>query len=247
MKRDFQIMGKFARIVCGAILTLLPILSGASGILYKFNTPFPTDPSPSGATPWLTADFENANNGVLLTISGAGLQGTEFASEVYFNLAANLNPANLNFNKTASTGTFFTPTIDHASQDAYKADGDGKYDFRFNFVTTGNGKTFTSGDSITYLISGISGLVANNFAFLSTPAGGSGPFYAAAQIQSVPNCSSGITWIEPSGGPTTTPVPEPSAVALFSFAFFLLVAIKRFAGKFWLVTIVGSMRRLRND
>jgi hypothetical protein len=229
MKSNSIITGGFASFVTLTILVFHPILSSASGLVYQFNTPFPTDPSPSGPTPWLTADFENINNGVSLTLSAAGLTGSEFASEVYFNLAANLNPASLTFVKTASTGAFSIPTIDQASQNNYKADGDGKYDFRFNFGTA-NGTTFTGGDSITYLIGGISGLDASNFGFLSAPAGGSGPFYAAAHIQSLANGDS--TWIEPGGGPITTPVPEPAPLALFFFSFFLFIVIKRFAGKF---------------
>jgi hypothetical protein len=212
MKGNLQIASKLECLVVLTILVFLPNLSKATGILYQFNTPFPTDPSPSGSTPWLTADFENTAGGVTLTISAAGLTGSEFASEIYFNIDPNLNQHSLTFSKTAYTGTFSTPTIDQAVGDNnYKADGDGKYDFRFNFGTA-HGTTFGSGDSITYQIGGILGLVANNFAFLSAPAGGSGPFYAAAHIQSLGN--GGCTWIEPCGGPIHTSVPEPSSTGL---------------------------------
>jgi hypothetical protein len=211
MKCNFHIQkkGKFARLASSTVFLLLPILSNATGILYQFNTPFPTDPSPSGPTPWLTADFENSAGGVTLTLSAAGLTGSEFASEMYFNIAPNLDQSLLNFSETASTGTFSAPTINQAPGDNnYKADGDGKYDFVFEFGTA-NGTTFGSGDSITYFISGILGLTASNFAYLSAPAGGSGPFYAAAHIQSLSN--GGSTWIEPGGGPILTSVPEPSS------------------------------------
>jgi hypothetical protein len=222
-----KIMG-FACFVGLTIPVFVPTLSVASGILYQFNTPFPTDPSPSGSTPWLTANIENSANGVLLTISGAGLTGNEFASEVYFNLEPSFNPGSLTFSETASAGSFSAPTIDHASQDTYKADGDGKYDMRFNFGTA-SGTTFTVGDSVTYLISGISGLVANNFAFLSAPAGGSGPFYAAAHIQSLADGSS--TWIEPGGGPIPTPVPEPAPFAILAVSAVLWGAFRLRPGK----------------
>jgi len=210
MKGNLQIAGKLECFVALTTLVFLPILSSATGILYEFSTPFPTDPSPAGPTPWLTADFENtAGGGGALTISAAGLTGSEFASEMYFNIDPSLDQSSLTFSETASTGTFSTPTIDQAAGDNnYKADGDGKYDFRFNFGTA-NGTTFGSGDSITYQIGGILGLDASNFAFLSAPAGGSGPFYAAAHIQSLSN--GGSTWIEPGGGPIITVVPEPSS------------------------------------
>ncbi|MDD5140980.1 MAG: hypothetical protein PHY43_12050 [Verrucomicrobiales bacterium] len=218
MRRSSPMARKFVSFVGLTTLVLLPIASNASGILYQFDTPFPSDPSPSGSTPWITANFDDASGGVLLTIAAVGLTGSEFASQIYFNLAPSLDPASLTFNATASSGTFSVPTIDHASQNSYKADGDGKYDFRFNFGTA-NGTTFGAGDSITYLISGISGLTASNFSFLSAPAGGSGPFYGAAHIQALADGSS--TWIEPGIGPIITPVPEPAPIALLAVSTIL--------------------------
>jgi hypothetical protein len=158
-----------------------------------------------------------------LTISAAGLTGSEFASEIYFNLdpSLSLDQFSLTFGETASTGSFSTPTISQAAGDNnYKADGDGKYDFRFNFGTA-SGTTFGSGDSITYFISGIPGLTASSFSFQSAPAGGSGPFYAAAHIQALDGGLS--TWIEPGGGPM---VPEPAPMALLGVSAILLVAVR---------------------
>jgi hypothetical protein len=194
-----------------------------AGVIYQFDTPFPSDPSPAAPTPWITADFENVSGGVNLTISAAGLTGSEFASEIYFNLdpSLSLDQFSLTFGETASTGSFSTPTISQAAGDNnYKADGDGKYDFRFNFGTA-SGTTFGSGDSITYFISGIPGLTASSFSFQSAPAGGSGPFYAAAHIQALDGGLS--TWIEPGGGPM---VPEPAPMALLGVSAILLVAVR---------------------
>jgi hypothetical protein len=213
MNGNLSIVSKLECFVVLTTLVFLPNLSNATGILYQFSTPFPTDPSPAGPTPWLTADFENTAGGVTLTISAAGLTGSEFASELYFNIDPTLNQNSLTFSETASTGTFSTPTIDQAVGDNnYQADGDGKYDFRFNFGTAQAGR-FGSGDSITYKIGGIAGLVPINFGFLSAPAGGSGPFYAAAHIQSI-GTGNVSTWIEPGAGPITTSVPEPASIGL---------------------------------
>jgi len=213
MKGNLQIAGKLECFLVLTTLVLVPILSNATGILYQFSTPFPTDPSPAGPAPWLTADFENTTGGVTLTISATGLTGTEFASEIYFNIDPNLNQNSLTFSETAFTGTFSTPTIDQAVGDNnYQADGDGKYDFRFDFGTA-NATRFGSGDSITYKLGGIAGLDAINFGFLSAPAGGSGPFYAAARIQSIGD-GTVSTWIEPGAGPVPTLAPEPSSIGL---------------------------------
>lgn len=211
--------GKFACIVGLTISTFLPAVSSASGIVYQINTLLPDSPKSGSSIPSLTADFENANGGVLLTISGSGLTGGEFASDVYFNLDPAMNAANLVFNQSASTGAFSTPTIQQSSSQSFKADGNGKYNLEFNFGAA-NGTAFTSGNSITYLISGISGLTCNDFAFL--PSGGNGSCYTEACVNSQGDDKN--TWI-------CAPVPEPSTVALFSFAFFLFAATKRLAGK----------------
>ena len=74
---------------------------------------------------------------------------------------------------------------------------------------------FSANDSITYKITGIAGLTAADFDYLSQPAGGSGPFYAAAHIQGLANGDS--TWIEPGQGPINV-VPEPSPLSLFAMS-----------------------------
>jgi hypothetical protein len=213
-------------VVILAAITFSSTQLNAAGIIYQLDTPFPADPSPAAPAPWITADFENASGGVNLTISAVGLTGSEFASEMYFNLdpSLSLDQSYLTFNETASSGSFSAPTISQAAGDNnYKADGDGKYDFRFNFGIS-SGTTFGSGDSITYFISGIPGLVAGSFAFLSEPAGGSGPFYAAAHIQGLAGGLS--TWIEPGGGPSITPIPEPEPLALLGVSVVLLAAFR---------------------
>ena len=220
-----------SRAVASGIVVVLagwfsPIESNGTGIIYQFDTPFPTDPSPAAPTPWITADFENVSGGVNLTISAVGLTGSEFSSEIYFNLdpGLSLDQSSLVFNETASSGSFSTPTISQGAGDNnYKADGDGKYDFRFNFGTS-SGTTFGAGDSITYFISGIPGLMASSFSFQSAPAGGSGPFFAAAHIQALAGGLS--TWIEPGGGPMITPIPEPAPMAFLGVSAMLLAAFR---------------------
>ena len=214
------------RVVILAAITLSSTELKATGIIYQFDTPFPADPSPAAPAPWITADFESVSGGVNLTISAVGLTGSEFASELYFNLdpSLGLDQSSLTFNETASSGSFSAPTISQAAGDNnYKADGDGKYDFRFSFGTA-SGTTFGSGDTLTYFISGIPGLAAGSFAFLSEPAGGSGPFYAAAHIQALTGSLS--TWIEPGGGPAISPIPEPEPVAFLGVSVMFLAAFR---------------------
>ena len=65
------------------------------------------------------------------------------------------------------------------------ADGDGKYDVLLTFGT-GNGKSGIVGPGtavIDFTYTGPGTLNAGSFNFLSSPAGGAGPFFAASHIQ----------------------------------------------------------------
>ena len=73
-----------------------------------------------------------------------------------------------------------------------------------------------AGESVTYLISGITNLSAADFKYESSPAGGSGPFYAAVHFQNTGTSQNKSAWGEPGAGPIT--VPEPTAAVLFSVA-----------------------------
>jgi len=114
---------------------------------------------------------------------------------------------------------------------AFKADGDGKYDILFQFAQT-PANSFTSGEHLTYLISGIGGMTASDFVYLSMPAGGHGPFFSAIHMQGIG--STGVTdtgslsgWVSPSDV-TIVPVPEPTVAA------FALVLAGLAGGRAWL-------------
>jgi hypothetical protein len=206
-----------------------PTKLNASGILFQFNTPFPTDPSPAGSGPWVDAFFQNVSPGtVLLTITNVGFASGEFVGGngnganggFFFNLNTNDNPVNLAFTLVSANGSF-GQTIS-TGQNAFKADGDGYYDIQFDFST----HAFSVNSSMTYRITGITNLTAADFAYLSAVGGGgeSGPFYAAAHIQGLSGGNS--TWLEPGGGPVITRVPEPAPIALLAVSAILLVAFR---------------------
>jgi len=185
----------------------------ASGILFQFDTAFPTDPNPGGSAPWVDAIFQDVSPGtVLLTITNVQMVAGEFIAGngsganggLFFNLNTNLGAGNLIFDFDTSSGSFSTPAISTGTN-SFQADGDGQCDILFDFATSSG--RFVGGDSITYRITGISTLTAADFACLSAPGGGSGPFYAAAHVQGLSGGNS--TWIEPSQA-TLVPVPEPT-------------------------------------
>lgn len=203
----------------------------ASGVTYQFDNEFSSGTPPAGAAPWITATIQNVTPGtVQLTIANNGLIGSEFVSGFYINLNTNFSPLNLSISYVSSIGSFTVPSIGSGTiergTDSYKADGDGKYDVLFDFSTV-SGNTFGAGDSITYQISGISGLTADDFVYLSAPNGGHGPFYAAAHVQGIGAGGSLSGWVEPSLGALPIAVPEPSSCVLLGLPLGILAFVRR--------------------
>ena len=224
------------RCVPGVVLTLamlFPVLAHADGIIYQFNAPFPNDGYPdggSGSAPWIDATFQNTSGGVLLTVDNVGMTANEFLKGnsmpngsdggIFFNLNPSLDSSHLTFTLESGANNFGTTFF--TGNNAFKADGvGGKYDIVFDFS---NG--FYGGASVTYFISGISGLDAADFAYQSVPTAGNNQFYAAAHIQGLSNGSS--TWVDPSSGPIPLmPIPEPSVLALGAASLGLGIAWRR--------------------
>jgi hypothetical protein len=174
---------------------------------------------PGGAAPWATAVFDDqAHPGyVTMTLTATDLQPTESIEEWYLNIDPAIVPSSLGFTLLSTTGTFDTTQlkVNTGADDAYKADGDGYYDIKVAFPHTDGADTrFTSGDSVTYKISGVS--LAEEFNFFSTPGPGnaSGPFKMAAHIQGTANGSSS-GWVGPA-------LPEPSSLVLGGIAVAVL-------------------------
>jgi hypothetical protein len=193
MKSNIRSISGIAAVLLGGMMPL-----SAATVTYDFGQ-VSGGTAPAGSPPWLEAVFTDAGqpaNTVQLTINAANLSGSEFVSCWYFNLNPALNPKALSFSVSGSSGSFTDPTV-QTGPNGFKAGPDGKYDVLFNFATGGGASTrFSSGDSLTFTITGISGLTASDFDFLSAPAGGSGPYGSAAHIQAIaPDDLSG--WINP--------------------------------------------------
>jgi hypothetical protein len=171
-----------------ALATILITVSSssASTFTYDFNSTFSGN-SPAGSPPWLQATFTDSGlpaNTVQLTVSAVNLSSSEYVSCWYFNLNPSLDPTLLNFATSGSVGAFGTPTI-QTGENSFRAAGDGKYDVLFAFDRTGGAPAlFGNGDSVTFTITGIPGLNAGDFNFLSAPAGGGGPYISAAHVVS---------------------------------------------------------------
>jgi len=191
---------------------------GAETLTFSTSTEYSNGTPPTGPTPWMTATFADVRPGTVeLTLENTNLVGTEFVSEWCFNLDPSMDPTSLQFGTPSKTGSFTDPTIDKGVN-SFKADGDGKYDFRFNFATDDGVPTRFGvdesgvGDSMSIEISGLD-LTANSFYFLSEPAGGHGPFYTAVHVQGISTDKSG--WVTGTG---SIVVPEPGSLVMLVMA-----------------------------
>lgn len=209
------------------IALLCPVMAKAD-VLYQFNAPFTGDPDPTtNSGPWIDASFLDVTPGeVLLTVTNVNLLSSEFvqgngmgsSGGLFFNLNTNDSPIALNFSIVSSNGDF-GPMVSTGTN-AFMADGDGKYDIQIDF----SNHMFSADSSITFEITGIANLTSADFEYLSDPAGGQGPFYAAAKVQGIPG-SVTSTFLEP-GNPQVFSVPEPSP-SIILFAGFGLFSVGR--------------------
>lgn len=221
-----RILSLGAWVAVGAA-TLTPLAGQAGDFLYHFDSVFGGSAPSSPHSPWVDACFQTISPGtVRLSVSNLTLTGSENVDQLYFNLNPSLSPTGLSFHFVGGSGGFDLPTI-ATGTNQFKAGGDGKYDVLFTFSSGGNAKNrFTAHEYMTWDISGISGLAASEFAYLSAPAGGAGPFFAATHIQRIGNgAASG--WIAPSGITPIPSVPEPGAAALFCLATSAAFALRR--------------------
>ena len=179
----------------------------AAPITFNYSSVF-SGTAPEGTSPWITATFESISaTKVKLTFSGANLVGSEFISEWDFNFNPAKTLADLAIAYVSGPVATFSTGIN-----AFQADGDGKYDIGFNFPTGPPASRFDTGSTAIYEFDLAAGLVPEDFKFLSEPAGGSGPFYSAAHVQSIGE-EGDSGWV--SGDPSTgVIVPEPATMLL---------------------------------
>jgi hypothetical protein len=181
----------------------------ASSVTYDFNVEFSGGQAPGGPAPWIVATFTDISPGdVRLAISTSGLVKSENIIGIYFNIDPNVDPTKLKFTSdNGGSGTIAASSIG-LGNDQFMADGDGKYDILLSYPT---GSGFNKGMTSTYDITDSKAAIsAASFYFLSTKAGGHGPFYAAAHVQNTTGAGSGGSgWVAP-----VAAVPLPAAAWL---------------------------------
>ena len=209
--------------------TLAPLSGRGQAFYYNFGDVFTGDGPVSSDRPWVTALFQTISPGTVeLTLSARSLTASENVDQFYFNLDPSFDPTSLNFAFVGTTGAVDLPAVS-IGVNQFKADGDGKYDILFDFINGGtDANRFTQGDSVVMDITGIGSLTADDFKFMSAPAGGNGPFFAAIHVQRIGQSASKSGWVDPIDN-LVTPVPEPTGTGLWMLAGGLLLIFRLIA------------------
>jgi PEP-CTERM motif len=210
-----------------------PILAGllcfnlqstqAAGFVYNLTTYYDIAGSPiqSGG---LTATFQDVAGGVDLTLSVSGLGQSYYNVNTWWIMANSTYANTFTFAKQSSTGTFTAPTLNQRATPTSEAGNDGYFNTWLN-----GWATFENGDSITYLITSTkSGLTSAAFNLLDSPTSGSygsgGTYYSAAYVNGNSSPPTSSFYI---GSTTSSPVPEPTSLALAGLGGLSLLLFRR--------------------
>lgn len=199
------------------LVAVLMLFSGSARADLVFTLDYHFGEVPS--TGFLVATFSQLDaDTVTLTMDASNLGVPEFVdgnAGWYFNFAPGLGLSAGDFAHD-SGASFLTLVV---GEDGQKADGDGWYDFVFDYsanVFGGGSSTFgTSVYTITH-----TGLAIGDFDFLSEPGGSEGVYLSAAHIQSTGADQLGSDWLG-------APIPAPGAVVLGAMGLGLVGWLKR--------------------
>ncbi len=198
--------------IAAAALFAVGSPASAATLVLGLDFEFSGATAPGGTAPWVTATFDDSFGGpntVRLTMSANNLIGTENIAGWYFNFDPALDPTALTFTPVDNSDS--VPNSISTGVDAFKADGDGLYDFLFDFPPPPGfaSARFTAGEVVIYDITYTSAISASSFEYFSTPDGGNGTYLSAAHILGTGGGSES-GWIG-------TVVPEPSTALLVGF------------------------------
>ncbi|MCH8269628.1 MAG: hypothetical protein IH985_00260 [Planctomycetes bacterium] len=171
------------------VATLAGVTASVSaGPVFNLNIEFSGATPPAGAAPWMTVSFTQGTGlnsaHVFMTIQNY-LVAAEFVDRVLINVdPANVpNPGAVANLPSYETGTeaddgVFGKASNPLMDTFYKADGDGFFDYRFNW----SANTFGGVQSVVYKFTG---MTASWFNFVSEPGGGQGRYFAVAKVQGI--------------------------------------------------------------
>jgi hypothetical protein len=149
----------------------------------------------------LTVNIVNSGSGTVTFTITNNTDG--FIDSIYLNNTVLTALPTLNCTGCSAVGSM---NVSFGSN-AFKADGDGKYDLLLEFPTGNADNRFESGESIMFTLTATN-LDSDSFVDFSEPAGGNGPFRIAAHVQNTTSSGGLSVWI------TESSVPEPTSMVL---------------------------------
>ncbi len=199
------------------LVAVLMLFSGSARADLVFTLDYHFGDVPS--TGYLVATFsQQGANVVELEMDASNLGSEEFVdgnAGWYFNFAPGLGLLAGDF--AYDSGASFR-TLD-VGEDGQKADGDGWYDFVFDYYAHELGGSSSANGTSVYTITHL-GLTIDDFDFLSEPGGDQGVYFSAAHIQSTGTDQEGSDWLG-------APIPAPGAVVLGAMGLGLVGWLKR--------------------
>ena len=213
-----------------AAFGLFSLQASAATVTFNLDYEFSGAQQPqSVTTPWAVATIDDSVGGadtVRLTMEATNLVGAESIGKWFFNFSGDATQLVINSFDTNDATVNAILQDNTGSNNALKADGDGFFDFGFDFSPPGN--RFSGGEMMVFDLTYTAPITASDFNLFSAPGGGAGSYLSAAHIQRIadpafcsdpkdPECGSG--WIGA--------VPVPAAVWLFGSGLLGLVGVAR--------------------
>jgi len=202
------------------VMLFIALVWGAStaqaSVIFDLSIEYSDATPPEGTPPWLNATFEDSvvDDEVTLTLTTTNLTDDESVKEWAFNLDPLLDPTSLGFSAPIKTGSFDAPEITTGTN-FWLADGDGYFDIKIKFSTADSAaERFGVGDGAVFTISGIVGLTADSFDFISEPDGGQGEYETVAHVQNIGPTDDDSGWVA---------TPEPATLGLLLLGGLVLV------------------------
>jgi hypothetical protein len=190
-------------VVVAALMVCVGSVSSSSALTFTFEPDAEFSGSGSVLSGQVVVTIDNVNaNTVEVTVDTTDLDGSlnEFITELYLNIDQ-ADPTTLSADLTGSL-------VDGAAfgQNAFQADGDGKYDIEISYPTAPPSVRLTAGLTDTFTLSDSdSSLSMNDFNVFSVEGGGQGTFRAALRAQGLDQDGEGSGWFG---------APEPGTILL---------------------------------
>lgn len=209
---------RIASVMAAAGLLTAATAASADFLAIDLNFEYSGATAPSGAGPWLRAEFNSTTPGeVQLKLISLLNSSTEKVKDWGFNLDPSLSPSGLSVSQDSGPAATWSTGTNH-----WKAGGNGWYDLRFSFSPAHN--RFQQGSVAEFTITSADPISAHSFMYQSVngPPGKNG-FYSAAHVLGIYVEESG--WIANNGDPETVLVPLPAPVALGGFGLALAAGV----------------------